>query len=317
LQNAALFKTDKLVVWEYVSNSLQYVDPGTNPIVQVLLDSKKKRITVTDNGRGMDLAGLRNFFVMHGENVDRKEGRRGRGRFGTGKSAAFGIGNLLRIRTVRHSKRSIVELSRGDIEGMTSEDAIPVKIIEAEVATSEVNGTKLEIEGVHLKAFDQSGVIKYIERHLARWPKNTTVFVNYHECEYAEPPVSEEYRFQAEGAAKERLGDVELVIKVSKIPLDDELRGVSIFSQGVWHETTLAGMEGRDMAQYLFGEIDVPALEDDDSLIPPFDLSRSMRLNRENELVQAVYAFVGEKLDRVRRELAERDKKQKALEAVS
>ena len=31
LQNAALFKTDKLAVWEYVSNSLQYVDPGTNP----------------------------------------------------------------------------------------------------------------------------------------------------------------------------------------------------------------------------------------------------------------------------------------------
>ena len=66
LQNAALFKTDKLVVWEYVSNSLQYVDPGTNPVVQVLLDGKKKRITVTDNGRGMDLGGLQNFFVMHG-----------------------------------------------------------------------------------------------------------------------------------------------------------------------------------------------------------------------------------------------------------
>lgn len=314
LQNAALFKTDKLVVWEYVSNSLQYVDPGTNPVVQVLLDSKKKRITVTDNGRGMDLGGLRNFFVMHGENIDRKEGRRGRGRFGTGKSAAFGIGNLLRIQTVRHGMRSIVELSRADIESMTSEDAIPVKILEAEVPTQEANGTKLEVEGVHLKAFDQSGVIKYIERHLARWPKNTTVFVNFHECEYAEPPVSEEHRFQPEGSLKERLGDVELVVKVSKIPLDDELRGVSIFSQGVWHETTLAGIEGRDMAQYLFGEVDVPALEDDSSPIPPFDLSRSMRLNRENALVQAVYGFVGEKLDRVRRELAERDKKQKALE---
>ena len=37
LQNAALFKTDKLAVWEYVSNSLQYVDPGTNPVVRVLL----------------------------------------------------------------------------------------------------------------------------------------------------------------------------------------------------------------------------------------------------------------------------------------
>jgi hypothetical protein len=314
LQNAALFKTDKLAVWEYVSNSLQYVDPGTNPVVRVLLDSKNKRITVSDNGRGMDLTDLQNFFVMHGENVDRKLGRAGRGRFGTGKSAAFGIGNLLRITTVRHGKRSKVELSRADIDAMTSEDAIPVKIAEAEVRTTEPNGTKLEIEGVHLRAFDQAGIIKYIERHLAHWPKNTAVFVNNHECEYAEPPVSEEFRFRPDEPLRGRLGDIELVIKVSKIPLEDDLRGVSIFSQGVWHETTLAGNEGRDMVQYLFGEVDVPALEADQSPIPPFDLSRSMRLNRENALVQAVYAFVGEKIDHVRRELTERDKKRKGLE---
>ncbi|MBI3493002.1 MAG: ATP-binding protein [Acidobacteria bacterium] len=314
LQNAVLFKTDKLVVWEYVSNSLQYVDPGTNPVVRVMLDSKNKRITVSDNGRGMDLGGLRNFFVMHGENVDRKEGRAGRGRFGTGKSAAFGVGSLLRITTARHGKRSKVELTKADIDAMTSEDAIPVKIVEAEVSTLAPNGTKVEIEGVHLKAFDQAGIIKYIERHLAHWPKNTTVFVNNHECEYAEPPVSEEFRFRPEGPLKARLGDIELTIKISKVPLEEDLRGVSIYSQGLWHETTLAGNEGREMAQYIFGEIDVPALEEDQSPIPPFDLSRSMRLNRENALVQAVYAFVGDKVDRARRELVERDKKRKALE---
>ena len=48
LQNAALFKTDKLVVWEYVSNSLQYVDPSTNPSVNVTIDSKKKKISVLE-----------------------------------------------------------------------------------------------------------------------------------------------------------------------------------------------------------------------------------------------------------------------------
>jgi signal transduction histidine kinase len=90
LQSAGLFKTDKLVIWEYVSNGLQYVSAGTNPVVEVLLDSRKKRISIQDNGRGMDWNGLQNFFVMHGENLDRKEGRPGRGRFGTGKSAASG-----------------------------------------------------------------------------------------------------------------------------------------------------------------------------------------------------------------------------------
>jgi hypothetical protein len=81
LQSAGLFKTDKLVVWEYVSNGLQYVGAGTNPVVKVSLDSRKKRISIQDNGRGMDWKGLQNFFVMHGENLDRKEGRPGRERF--------------------------------------------------------------------------------------------------------------------------------------------------------------------------------------------------------------------------------------------
>src|SRR2546422_4332137 len=158
LQSAGLFKTDKLVVWEYVSSGLQYVNPGTNPVVRVTLDSKKKKIVITDNGRGMDWAGLQNFFVMHGENIDRKEGRPGRGRFGTGKSAVFGIAATLRIISVRNGKRSIVELSRADIETMTSEDPIPVRKVEKEITTNQPNGTIVEIENVHLRALDQAGI---------------------------------------------------------------------------------------------------------------------------------------------------------------
>ena len=135
LQNAALFKNDKSVIWEYVSNGLQYIDEGTNPVVSVLLNNKKKTIIIKDNGRGMDLEGLQNFFIMHGENIDRKKGKFGRGMFGTGKSAAFGIGNKLKIQTVRNGKRSSVELDRKKIDKMSSEDPIPVKCIEAEIET--------------------------------------------------------------------------------------------------------------------------------------------------------------------------------------
>lgn len=316
LQNAGIFKTDKLVVWEYVSNGLQYVNPGTNPVVRVQLDSKNKKIVIADNGRGMDWAGLQNFFVMHGENIDRKEGRPGRGRFGTGKSAAFGIASSLRITTVRNRKRSTVELSRSDIEKMTSEDPIPVRKVEKEIATNQPNGTIVEIQGVHLRSLDQAGIIHYIERHLAHWPKNATVFVNNHECEFQEPPIKEEKRFKAEGAEKDVLGDAELVIKVSKAPLEQDLRGISIFANGVWHETTLAGSENKEMAQYIFGEIEVPKLDDDNSPIAPFDVSRSMRLNPENEVVRALYAFIGQKVEEVRRALAEEDKKRKSEEEM-
>jgi len=308
LQNAALFKTDKLVIWEYVANGLQYVDPGTSPTVYVKLDSKARKIRISDNGRGMTLEGLDNFFVMHGENLDRKSGVPGRGRFGTGKSAAFGIGDLLRVTSVRDGRRSTVEVSRADLEGGSSGDPVPVRVLESEVSCADPNGTIIDIEQIHLKTLDQPGCIKYIEQHLARWPKNCTVIVNNFECEYSEPPVLEQRRFRPSGSIKDVLGDIELVVKVSKVPVDEELRGISIFSNGVWHETTLGAAAGKEMSTYLIGEVDVPRLDTDTSPISPFDLSRSMRLNASNEVVRSIYAFISQSVEQVRKELVERER---------
>jgi len=123
---------------EYVSNGLQYIDHGTSPLVKVILDSKRKVIRIADNGRGMDWAGIQNFFVMHGENIDRKEGRAGRGRYGTGKSAAFGIADLLRITTVRKGKKFDVELFRSDIEKISSGEPIPVRTTQRGVPTDQM-----------------------------------------------------------------------------------------------------------------------------------------------------------------------------------
>ncbi|MBM4046689.1 MAG: ATP-binding protein [Planctomycetes bacterium] len=314
LQNAALFKTDRLVVWEYVSNGLQYVDPGVNPVVRVSVDSKRKRIEVSDNGRGMDWTGLQNFFIMHGENVDRIQGKPGRGRFGTRKSAAFGIAAIPRVTTVQGGRRSRVELRQEDVKRMESGAEIPVRCLERAARVNATSGTTIEIEGVYLRSLDQAGVIRYIERHLARWPKNCTVYVNNHECEFAEPPVAFERRFRAQGDFAGKLGDVELLLKVAKAPLAEDFRGVGVYSNGVWHETTLAGSEGKDMCQYILGEIDVPRLDGDTSPIPPFDLSRSMRLNPQNEVVHTLYAFIGQKVEEVRRELVELDRKRRLLE---
>jgi hypothetical protein len=317
LQAAGLFKTDKLVVWEYVSNGLQYVDPGTSPHVTVSLDSKGHRLSVLDNGRGMDWGGLQNFFVMHGENVDRKEGRPGRGMFGTGKSAALGIGDTLRITTTQAGRRCKVELRRSDVESMGSEDPIPVRVIERETLTSAQSGTLVEVEGIHLKSLDQPGIIHYVERHLARWPRDVTVYVNNHECEFTEPPVDRELLFHPEeGPLRDQLGDVELSLKVARAPLDEDIRGVSIFANGVWHETTLAGSDGREMSQYIFGDLDVPALDSYVGPIGPFDMSRSMRLNPNNEIVQAIYAFTGRHVEEVRHELVEADRQRRAGETA-
>jgi len=314
LQAAGLFKNDRLTVWEYVSNGLDYVDPGTSPVVKVRLDGGHHRITIEDNGRGMDWEGLRNFFVMHGENVDRKAGRPGRGRFGTGKSAAFGIGDVLRITTARNGKRSRVELRRNDLESMQSGDPVAVRTIEREVAITSANGTMVEIEGIHLRSLDQAGVIHYIERHLAHWPKDVTVLVNNHQCEFAEPPVERVETFVSPAGFRRLIGDTKLTVKVSKSPLEDDLRGVSIYSKGIWHETTLLASAGKEMSEFIFGEIDVPALDDDKSAPPPFDLSRSLRLNADNEIVRAIYAFIGPAIEKVRTELVKEHQEHRATE---
>ena len=89
---------------------------------------------------------------------------------------------------------------------------------------------------------------------------------------------------------------------------------MAIFSNGVWHETTLAGAEGKEMSNYIIGEIDVPRLDEDNSPISPFDLSRSMRLNPSNELVRAIYAFIGQSVEQVRRELVDRERQRRQSE---
>jgi len=309
-----MFKNERLVAWEYVSNGLDYVDPGTNPIVRVRLDARQKRITVEDNGRGMDWAALQNFFVMHGENADRKAGRPGRGRFGTGKSAAFGIGDTLRITSTRKGIRSRVELTRQELLGMNSGDPVPVNVLEREVKTESQNGTMVEIEGVHLRSLDQAGVIAYIERHLAHWPKNVTVFVNNHECEFAEPPVERVERFVPVGAESDLLGNVELIVKVSKSPLGEDLRGIAIFADGVWHETTLLSSRGKDMSEFIFGEIDIKRLDTDSATPAAFDASRSMKLNPDNPLVGAIFAFIGPRVENVRKALVESQRQQRSTE---
>lgn len=314
LQAAAMFKNERLVVWEYVSNGLDYVESGTSPVVRVRLDASKRRITIMDNGRGMDSVGLQNFFVMHGENLDRKAGLPGRGRFGTGKSAAFGIGDCLRISTVAAGKRSVVELTKSDLTTLDSGDPVPVRSLEMEQDTEEPNGTTVEIEGIHLRSLDQAGIIAYIERHLAHWPKNVTVFVNNHQCEFSEPPVERVQKYGPKVDEADILGDVELTIKVSKSPLPKDIRGVAIYANGVWHETTLLASEGKDMAEFIFGKIDVSRLDTDTSTPAAFDASRSLVLNPMNPLVAAIFGFVGPQIESIRLELVEQQKQHRATE---
>jgi hypothetical protein len=314
LQSAQLFRHEHAVVWEYVSNGLQYKDPATKPTVVVKVDVKAKTIQIRDNGRGMLISDLQQYFQMHGENLDRKQGRPGRGYFGTGKSAAFGIANVLRISTVKDGRFSCVQLTRKDIDAHKDGEDIPIEILERETKTRAPNGTLVEIEGIFLKQIDIPSMIRHIERHIAHWP-DASVIVNNHECQFIEPDINREFHFPTSGSPYEKtLGDAQLTIKVAKAPLDDEFRGVAILSQGVWHETTLAGCERKPFAEYLFGTFDVATLGPDQSAIPAFDMSRSMKLNPRNEVVADILRFVGVNLEQIRRDLERQDRERRRSE---
>lgn len=312
LQNAAYFSSVPKVVWEYVSNSLDNAEEGRP--VEVVVELSGGLLKISDNAAGMTRQELRNFFMMHGENIQRSRGKRVRGRFGTGKCAAFGIANVLRVDTVKNRKRNALELSRSDIEAAKSGEPFPVRdIAESEPAEAE-NGTVIEISDFNIKKIDVEGTIGYVERHLARYRQRARVWINNHECQFQEPISTEEFKFTPPSSVAATIGEVSLVVKVSPTPLDPEMNGIDVLSQSIWHDTTLADHKGKEQAEYIFGEVDVPIFEEREWKIPPFDNTRNNTLNIQNPAVAVLMGWLSECIDEVRKKLVAQEKMRRQSE---
>ncbi len=314
LQNAAYFNTMPKVVWEYVANSLDAVKNDILTVIAVEITSHE--ISISDNSRGMSRKELDGFFQMHGKNILRQQGRRVRGRFGTGKCAAFGLANLLCIDTIQAGSRNIVELHRRDIEQAQSGEPFSVRDIEVNQPTDEDAGTIVVLRDFNIKRPNVDKVISYIERHLSRYRTRARVTVNGHVCKFKEPPfVAQFERFPPIEVAK-HIGNVCLDVKVSPAPLNDDMRGIDILSHGIWHETTLGGIERKENANQIFGQIDVPILEEGEWPIPAFDNTRNNTLNRQNPVVVVLLGWVSNELEEIRSELVRqaREKRQSEME---
>lgn len=315
LASAASFKNEAAVVWEYVVNSLQYMDRAVAPRVAVDVVPKERRISITDNGRGMNEEGLKHFFRMHGENIDRLRGRPGRGKFGTGKSAAFGIARSLRVATIRDGLRNVVLLTREMIEASSGND---IKLA-WEVRNDRVdlsNGTTIEIEDIVIDRIRTQPIIEYIERHLQAfraWAPE--VAVNSHVCTYREPEVENVHSFRPTAVQASLIGDIELHIKVARAPLPETDQGIAVSSgTGNLVAVEKAGIEQKEFGAYLFGDIDVPELERFESPLEPYDSSRSLQLNPQHPVAQVLLGFIGSKLESVRTDLVRRNREQRKTE---
>jgi len=313
IQSAQLFKTPEAAVWEYVVNSLQYLDPGMVAHVDVTVDPTAKKITVVDNGRGMDRDGLAHYFTMHGENPDRARGVPGRGKFGTGKSAAFGIGDRLTVQTTRSGKRQTVELTRAAINSSDG-DSVPLKAFESDAdAPGDPNGTIIVISGIKVP-LKKEPIVALIERHLSAFQGSPVVVVNGRVCEIKRPYASLTKVFKPTAKQAALLGDVELTVMAATAPLEEIHRGVQVTIGAdnlVAVET--AGVDTKEYGKYLFGHIDCPELDNAKyDPVAAYTNDRSMRLNMAHPVVQALIPFIGASLEQVRQELVEAGKAAKA-----
>jgi hypothetical protein len=314
IQSAQLFKTEATVVWEYVVNSLQYVDTGTVPVVNVQVKSRAKIIVISDNGRGMDESGLCHFFKMHAENIDRRKGRPGRGKFGTGKSAAFGIARTLTVDTVRDGIRNAVTLTRDAVAQSKGND-IPLKWTMQNQSADQPNGTAITISEIFLPRLDTTSISSYVERHLAVFRASSPeVAVNSHVCEYNEPGVVRTTTFKPSASQHKVIGDVQLVIKVAQTPLEPSEQGVSVTAgEGNLVAVETFDIDRKEWGQYLFGDVDVPKLEES-SEIAAYDSTRSLTLNPKHPVVAVLAGFVGSKLEEVRKELVKAEREARKTE---
>jgi hypothetical protein len=312
LQSAAYFNSIPKVVWEYVSNAID--NPRQGEAVTVVVDIRQERIVIEDTARGMSREGLQQFFQMHGENLARRQGRAVRGRFGTGKSAAFGIANHLVVETVQNGLLNVVSLDRGDIERANDGDPFQVREHVIDEPTEREAGTKVVISHINVRQLEVDRTRKYIQQHLRRQHQSHEVIVNRRLCQPEEIPFVREMAFQTPTEARENLGDAVLTLRVSPEPLDSDDVGVHIFSRGIWHESTLGDQTGKQYTDYIFGEVDVPALEEDTGPVPPFDNTRSNQLNRANATVIQLLAWISRSIESVRRDLAQEERARRDTE---
>jgi len=314
LQSSGSFKSLVFVFWEYLINALQYFDRNVPNKVTVIIDKKTRQFRITDTGRGISLARLETYFTNHAPNEDMLAGNPGRGYFGTGSCAAFAVADSLTIRTVHNGLRNTIRFTRSAILAETSGGNVPTIPLEYQIPTTEANGTTVTVADIH-GPIDIPAIIKFAERRISRSYRTTEVVINGNPIEYQEPSYNESYSFVPDISIMPRLAGAKLTIKVANAPLDSQTRGIAVLSNGNFFETTLGSVAGKELSQYLFGEIDVPLLAEEGSgPNPAFTMSRDDKLLTSNTLVADIHTFISIHADTIRKSLVDADKARKRTE---
>ena len=313
LQLSAQFSDAPSAIWEYVSNSLDYREKPDGCRINVLLE--KNRIIIADNSDGMDSMILENFFTISGDNLARKGKQASwlkRGKYGTGKTAAFGIGNILIVETNRDGLKNKYRLSRKAIEESSSDDAaIPLEELITNVKTHDANGTVITIDEINIP-LKQDEIVRKIEREISGFRSfDIQIAVNNHICEFRQLEILQTYKFESSGPIKERYGDFELEILVSKTPLDPTERGIKVTSNHTIIGIEDCGISSKEFGNQITGNVDIPDLEKPINNVNSYNQTRNHKLNKNHEGVRELIFFIAPKIEKVRKELSDSKQKEK------
>ena len=319
LQEAARFSNEGKAVGEYVKNSWQYTDHDAT--VEIFIDQENKSIRIIDDSNGMDLSDINErFLILHQENIERAQGKIGRGEYGTGKIAALGIGKILRVRTVRNKKINEFEIRRSDCDASISQKEVKVHWIKSNKDISERNGTIIDILGFRLKRQIKTSNIKdFLQSKTLTetvYEHKIKLFLMAEELKKKEIPYSEEIKVKTEDEFKNIIGDAEISIKVASRKLDEDERGTKIFTKGIY-KAFIKNPSAR-FSDFIFAECSCDRLIDENQDPPIFDSSRREELNEDNELARKFKEFVDISIDKVRKKLekdsnAQRDKEKEEV----
>lgn len=317
LQSARDFKAPEDALWEYIVNSLQYVDAGISPQVSIVTNRAAHTVSVVDNGAGMDGDDLTAFFTMHGENRERLRGRAGRGKFGTGKSAAFGIGTSMTVDTVKNGVRNVVRLTAAGIAA-AGDGEVPVEHILADEPVTRSNGTTITIGGLSKQVNDKA-VRRFISRRLTEFRHVTPqVSLDGVVIDAWQVEIRDERTFTPPSPALVAvLGELALTVKVAAHPLDADERGVFVTAgPGNLVARFDAGVTAKDWGAYLIGDVDCPALEEpiEAGQQAAYSSSRDLQLNASHPVAAALMGYIGWALEQVRTDLVETSKQAKKTE---
>lgn len=301
---------------EYIWNSLEYKRDKNMPAKVTFRfgeddDGRWYEVEDFPNGAGMDLADLQRYFTMHAPNENRLRGEAGRGRNGTGKAAAFGVGSILSIYTAKNGVANAFRLKKSELIALDS--TYPCETLPLEQAVSDEAvpagkpqyGTKIRVSGIGL-AFDPDGVVRNLTRLFMRvldyndvlWERRPGRFVR---VVRAQPITMLEHDYQCPAELAPFVGQPTLHLAATEYDLPKQEGGVVFTSVGgsVLETGYMdVGRRRTPVDKRVFGEIDVPLLDTPDRMgRSATTQARRLQMNRESERVEALLPWIDDCLD--------------------